>query len=105
MCTKHQNARRRKESVPPPVPTVVTLAESPKSQCKKMKRPAPWHRPFSISAGAALTHHRGLRGRVRRRSRQNDDVRPEMHAAVEILDVVIRQPDAARRHEGADGRR
>src|SRR5205823_3982464 len=40
----------------------------------------------------------------RRTARQHDHAGPDLDAGVEVRDVLVGQPDAARRYEGADGR-
>src|SRR5580693_8771219 len=49
--------------------------------------------------------HRGRLGAIGRRARHHHDTGSDLDAAVEVGDVIVREPDAARRHEAPDGRR
>ena len=42
-------------------------------------------------------------GSCRRSAWQHDDTRPDPHASVEVHDILVSEPDAARGHERADG--
>ena len=56
-------------------------------------------------AGAAVGSRWRCRSGRRRLARQHHHARADLHPGVEVGDVLVGEPDAARGHEGADGRR